>query len=142
MKRLLLAGFIIALFLVTLTLERESKPEQVEINSTTISVEIADSEKERKEGLSGWEKLEKDEGMLFIFDEKDRHAIWMKDMDFSIDIIWLDEKGKVVDLKRNASPESYPNTFFPKDYSLYVLELRAGLIEKLDIELGEQINFN
>jgi len=79
--------------------------------------------------------------MLFIFDNESLHGIWMKDMNFAIDILWIDEGYKVVDIKKDAKPESYPEVFIPEVPSKYVLEVNAGFLEENDIEIGDKIIF-
>src|SRR3989344_9082121 len=60
-------------------------------------VEVADSEVERAQGLSGRKVLAEQTGILFVFPTAEQHAFWMKDMNFALDIIWLDKNWKIVD---------------------------------------------
>ena len=60
-------------------------------------------------------------------------------MDFPIDIIWIDENKKIIDLTEDARPDSYPQTFVSKNPALYVLEVNAGTIKKYEIKIGEEI---
>lgn len=99
----------------------------------TLTVEVADTRQSRVRGLSGRKSLPPQRGLLFDFMRAGRHAIWMKEMLFPIDIVWLDEHMRVVDIKRQASPESYPEIFFPKQPVHYVLEVNA----KSGIALGQ-----
>jgi uncharacterized protein len=73
-------------------------------------------------GLSGTDQLPDGRGMLFDLGSDDYHGFWMKDMRYSIDIIWLDSSKTVVDIKRRASPASYPESFRPNHLARYVLE--------------------
>ena len=91
----------------------------------SISIEIADTVSTRKQGLSERPTLVGGTGMFFIFDESDRHGIWMKDMLFSIDIIWVDESFTIIDIKDNATPKSFPEVFYPKAKAKYALEINA-----------------
>jgi uncharacterized membrane protein (UPF0127 family) len=63
----------------------------------------------------------------------------MKEMKFPIDIIWVDKDFKVVSLKENITPETYPEVFYPEDQSLYVLETGAGFIQKHKIRINDPI---
>lgn len=118
------------------------------IGDATISVDIADTNEARARGLSGRESLPEDSGLFFIFEEQRQHGIWMKDMHFPIDIIWLTpvsdtsssgggEAVRIVDIKRDAAPESYPEIFYPKEPALYVLEVNAGFVEQHAISVGD-----
>ena len=99
----------------------------VTIGSARIDAEVVDTPSSRQQGLSGRESLPAGRGMLFIFDEPGSWGIWMKDMRFSIDILWAREDGTISTIARNVSPDTYPTVFSPKTPdALYVLELPAG----------------
>lgn len=106
-----------------------------------INVSVADTPTEREKGLSKREYLRDDEGMIFVFETLDRHQIWMKDMNFPIDIIWLDENFKIVDIATNASVASYPNTFTPRASAGFIIEVNAGFTTKNNIKIGDTIVF-
>lgn len=105
-----------------------------------IKIKIADSNEERIKGLSNTEKLDEDSGLWFIFDKEDYYGIWMNDMNYSIDVIWVDKNRRVVHFEQNLSPETYPKVFKPKNKALYILEINAGLIKKSGIKIGDEIN--
>jgi uncharacterized membrane protein (UPF0127 family) len=111
----------------------------VRIGDAHIHVEIADSLLERIQGLSGRQHLPEHTGMLFVFDEPGRHGIWMKDMHFAIDIIWIGENNRVVDRQIDARPESFPESFKPRSEALYVLEVNSGFVEEHEIEIGDVV---
>src|SRR3989344_6404506 len=98
----------------------------LKINGVEVRVEVADTQETREIGLSDREVLQTDTGMLFIFDKPGRHGSWMKDMNFAIDIVWIDEKSQVVGLERDVSPETFPQVFYPDRAVKYVLEIPAG----------------
>ncbi|MFZ4499921.1 MAG: DUF192 domain-containing protein [Minisyncoccia bacterium] len=105
--------------------------------STRIAVSIADTDLERVQGLSHTEALPEGTGKLFIFDTIGLYGFWMKDMRYSIDIIWLDEEMTVVTIKESIDPESYPETFYPTALSKYVLEVPAGFSTEKGIAVGQ-----
>lgn len=109
------------------------------IGETAIKVDIADSKSERVKGLSDRRYLIGNNGMLFIFEESDYHGIWMKDMNFAIDIIWLDASMQVVHIEKNIAPNTYPKTFKPKNKALYVLEVPSGFVSENYIKMGDQM---
>lgn len=118
---------------------RQQEGSTVHIADKIVRVEIVDTAEEREKGLSGHASLVEDEGMLFVFPESGRHAFWMKDMGFSIDIIWISESKEIVHIERNVSPESYPAIFTPRDESLYVLEVPAGFVEENSVRIGDTV---
>ncbi|MBI4121020.1 MAG: DUF192 domain-containing protein [Parcubacteria group bacterium] len=98
--------------------------------------EVAEAPEERRCGLSLRSHLPKGHTVLFIFEESARHGIWMKDMHFPIDILWLDRDLAVIDYVRNVSPDSYPAVFSPDREAQYVLELNVGTVDRLGITEG------
>ena len=105
-------------------------------NGKSLQLEIADTEAARGLGLSGRESLPENEAMFFIFDKPDFWGIWMKDMNFPIDILWLDGNYSVTDIVKSAAPDSYPEVFYPKTVSKYVVEMNAGEADRLGIKIG------
>ena len=76
---------------------------------------------------------------IFIFENEEIHSFWMKDMLFSIDILWIDSNFKIVHIENGVSPESYPKIFTPNTKSLYVLEISAGQVNILNMKVGDFI---
>jgi uncharacterized membrane protein (UPF0127 family) len=111
------------------------------IGSTALQVTVADEPEERMLGLSGVSSLRDFEGKLFIFDTDERHGIWMKDMLFPIDIIWIDKNLRVVHIQENALPASYPNQIFvsPID-ARFIIEVNAYLVRSVNISVGDVLN--
>jgi uncharacterized membrane protein (UPF0127 family) len=91
-----------------------------------VFLERADTPGSRARGLSGRVSMDKTSGMLFVFDHPQQVCIWMKDMKFPLDLLWLDTDHRIVKTKANVSPETYPETFCV-DNVQYVIELKAGV---------------
>ena len=106
------------------------------IGDAKIYIEIAKTTAELTMGLSGRPTLAENSGLFFIFPNSGIHGIWMKDMNFPIDIIWLDENYQIVFIKENAMPKSYPEVFTPSTPARYVLEVLAGFVQKNKIFVG------
>lgn len=113
----------------------------VRIGTTKIIAERPVTEDEYEIGLGGRTKLEQGDGMLFSLGAPDYYAFWMKGMLFPIDIIWIDENKKVVDISANIGPDTYPQTFSPKERAMYVLEVPAGYASTSNITVGDIANF-
>jgi len=90
------------------------------------NVLTADSTQEHTQGLSNMKMLDENTVMLFIFEKPDYYGIWMKDMLFSIDIVYLDENYTVINYFDNVLPESYPDTYYPEKPAKYVIEMASG----------------
>jgi len=131
---------LLAVFFLPRTTEDKALSSQVKVNDTVFNVEIADSLEERVKGLSGRENLSENEGLFFIFDIEDEHGIWMPDMNFSIDIVWINSEFKIVSIERNVSPETFPTVFYPQKKAKYVLETPSGTIGD-NVKIGDKIIF-
>lgn len=110
------------------------------INDNVFLLTVADRQETREQGLSGKTSLGENEGMLFVFETPDLHVFWMKDMKFAIDIIWLDEKYKIVHIEKAVSPETFPSVFGPTEKSKYVLETNAYFVDKNSLKVGDILN--
>lgn len=106
-----------------------------------IRVLIAKNPTTRQEGLSGYKSLDADQGMLFIFPTPVDVGFWMKDMNFPIDIVWMNKDRKIIGITKNVSPETYPKTFPSPNKVQFVLELNAGGAEKFGLVKGGYLSF-
>ena len=109
------------------------------IGNMEVLASVAESWPDRIKGLSDTPYLPENVVKLFIFDSSGHHSIWMKDMNYSIDIIWVNEEKKIVHFEKDASPESYPEMFTPVKEAKYVIETTKGFIEKNGIKIGDNV---
>lgn len=108
------------------------------IGNEVLKVELAKTLIQREEGLSGRLNLPENGGMLFVFDKPDLYSFWMKNMNFAIDIIWLDKDFKIVDIKERLEPSSYPKSFVSNEPAQYALETNAGFVSSAGIKIGDR----
>lgn len=108
------------------------------------SVEIAKDSKERLQGLMHREGLPKNKGMLFIFEKEDFYPFWMKNVSFPLDIIWLNSKDEVVFINKNSLPCKIEpcQVIEPGKKAMYVLEINAGLTDKIGLAIGDKLILN
>jgi uncharacterized membrane protein (UPF0127 family) len=114
---------------------------QVQLGGQLLSAQVANTTESRTRGLSNTDPLKSNEAMLFIFDQSSRWKIWMKDMRYNIDIVWLNEQKIVVHIVSQATPESYPQEFGPDSPAKYVLELPAGFAKEHNVTEGSAASF-
>lgn len=108
-----------------------------------ITAELAVTPAERERGLMFREKLEPDQGMLFVFEEEDLYSFWMKNTLIPLDIIWLNSHRQIVHIEKNVPPchqDPCPG-YMPRQPALYVLELRAGQAEANNLQLYQRLSF-
>jgi uncharacterized membrane protein (UPF0127 family) len=118
-----------------------NKIDQISISRHIWRVEIADNDQEREKGLSGWANLDKNTGLLFVFDQEEHHSFWMKDMLLPIDMIFLDKDWRIVLIESNLSPASFPKMFGTAVKSQYVLEVNANEAVSYNLKLGDKAIF-
>lgn len=139
-NKLLIAVLAIALIATSLTLyfvfksSDSSLGSEITLNGQQFDIELADTPEKRVKGLSNRTSLDENQGMLFVFESPAIECFWMKDMKFSIDILWFDENRKLIHKQANLTPETYPASYCPPTPAKYVLELAAGRLEKLDLD--------
>ena len=81
--------------------------------------------------------------MLFVFDSVDRHQMWMKDMKFSVDIIWINEKKRIVHVQHNVKPDAEPyEKYKPPVPAKYILEVKAGIAKRASATVGSVVKFD
>lgn len=106
-----------------------------------LKLEKAETEAARTKGLSDRKNLPYNHGMLFVFNSNGRHCIWMKDMNFPLDIVWINEEKQIVKINREVSPETFPNSFCNEQPAKYVIEMNAKVSQTLRLKVGQQVNF-
>lgn len=112
----------------------------VKIGNVPIRVELALTDEERKKGLSRRATLgEQIDGMLFVFPAPDTYGIWMKDMNFPIDIIWISEDRKIVHIEKNVDPNTYPKSFYPPKPVKYIIETNIHFSDTFNLSVGQEV---
>ena len=118
---------------------------QVCLKDKCFQVELAKTQQEREIGLMNRSSLEKNKGMLFIFEEEGIYPFWMKNTLIPLDMIWIDSENKIVFIKENAKGCKTNNnceTFIPNKKAKYVLEVNSGIVKEFNISYGDTIKFN
>jgi uncharacterized membrane protein (UPF0127 family) len=102
-------------------------------------VELAKTNAEQERGLMYRTELDKNEGMLFIFDKEGVYPFWMKNTLIPLDITWIDSSNKVVFISQDVQPckSLICPSVFPRGVAKYVLEINAGLCQDMGLKLGD-----
>ena len=111
----------------------------VKIGENAYKLYIADNPESRTQGLSDIESMHRFEGLMFKFDDAQRYSFWMKDMRFALDFVYVKDE-IIVDLIRNKTPESYPESIMPQQPVDTIIELRAGEIDRSNPQIGDHID--
>ena len=107
---------------------------------STLNIEIANSPYERETGLMYRTNMEKNQGMLFIFDEESVLTFYMKNTYISLDLIFINGKKEIISIYKNAKPNDL-SSISSKLPSKYVLEVIQGVSDNLNLKIGDRINY-
>ncbi len=143
--------FVFILFINSYLLAKDLQPEvkfekiSVEISNTKIEVDLASTSEQHQKGMMYREKLDSNEGMLFIFETEQVLSFWMKNTLVDLSIAYIDKNKKIIDIQEmkatsllaTTNPISYPS----KKPALYALEMPKGWFKKNKIKVGNKIKF-
>jgi uncharacterized membrane protein (UPF0127 family) len=119
--------------------------EQARVQVTTstgvheFGVWIAADDPSRERGLMYVRELPRDRGMLFVFERPQALAFWMKDTYLSLDLIFIDPAGRVLNIAAHAKPQSL-NPIRSDGDAIAVLEVLAGTARAIGLQPGDRLN--
>lgn len=115
-------------------------------DGSTVHVELAKNDAEREYGLMDRTSLPQGRGMLFIHDRPAQYPYWMYHCKIGLDIVWMDENHRIVEMSPNTPPCKGKASTCPSygghASSLYVIELPVGSIKAHGLATGQTVNFN
>lgn len=136
--------FIILLLLLILALFLTDRNEKKTIRAANcfFEAELALSPAEQYQGLSDRAELKDREAMLFLFKEKKDRSFVMRNMNFPLDIIFINDN-RVVNIYRNLAPEgASPSQSYHSGAPVdAVLEIKAGMSQACGLGLGSLVNW-
>ena len=104
-------------------------------------IEIADTKEERQKGLMFRESIPEDYGMLFLFEEPIVVNMWMKNTLIPLDMVFIDEKGVIVNIIENTVPHSLL-PLSSEQKVIAVLEVKAGTVQNLSFQKGDEVFYH
>ncbi|MBS3114946.1 DUF192 domain-containing protein [Candidatus Woesearchaeota archaeon] len=111
-------------------------------NLIKIKAEIADDNEERLKGLMFRENLNENKGMLFVFENEEYQTFWMKNTLISLDIIFIDENLKIVDIRYAQPCKEEPCVLYKSSKpSKYVLEVNGNFTIINNVKIGDKLIF-
>tara|TARA_B100000686_G_scaffold300421_1_gene334937 strand:+ start:6 stop:515 length:510 start_codon:yes stop_codon:yes gene_type:complete len=102
------------------------------------SVLIAESNKDRRQGLMHIEFMKENQGMLFVFNPPRRVSMWMRNTPMSLDILFINRNGEVINMEENTTPYS-TKALSSGGTIRWVLEINGGLAKKMGIKTGDLV---
>ncbi len=116
---------------------------KIKVGDSTVTAIIRDTIEGRRRGLSGYEELEENEGMLFVFPVATKYSFWMKEMKFDLDMVWIMDDRIVEITEGVVAPvgNESPVTVQPKVKVNRVLEVNSGWVEKNGVKVGDEVKY-
>ena len=84
------------------------------------------------------ESMKNSEGMLFIFDPERNVSMWMRNTQMSLDMIFIDKNGKIINIAKNTMPYS-TKAISSGGIIQWVLEINGGLSDLMNIKNGDHV---
>jgi uncharacterized protein len=103
-----------------------------------IRAEVAATDANRQQGLMFREKMEPNEGMVFVFEEPVRTCMWMKNTLIPLSVAFIDQNGKIVNIEEMKA-QSLESHCAAKPV-LYALEMNRGWFSQKNIKPGTVID--
>lgn len=105
-----------------------------------LELEVADSNEERSIGLMYRENLCESCGMLFVYENDTNSGFWMKNCRVPLDIVFIDDEGKIIDIKSDFEicDENCP-TYSPDEKYRYAIEVNGGWTTENDVNKGDTV---
>lgn len=114
---------------------------RLSVGEHVYQLEVVRTSANRQKGLSGRASLPKNQGMLFVYRQEGERCFWMKDMRFSLDIIWLNAQKEVVHVVAEAQPGPPVVAMCSPKPAQFVIELSAGEARAAGVTKGTRLNF-
>ncbi len=106
----------------------------------SFEIEIVEKEEEVMRGLKYRDAMAANQGMLFIFATPDYYDFWMQDTYLPLDMLFISLDKTIFQIHENAQPFS-EQRISPTQPNSYVLELNAGIANKMNIKTGVRISW-
>ena len=107
------------------------------VNGHKLTVEVAASDEVRMQGLMHRRVLPESRGMLFVFREVERHAMWMENTYIPLSVAFLDERGVIINIA-DMRPQTR-DTHAASKPAKYALEVNQGWFKKRGIKPGVKV---
>jgi len=121
----------------------EPKTARIELDGVMLTVELATTPAAQQQGLSNRDSMPTDHGMLFVFNQEAEWGFWMREMRFSLDMIWFNANRQAVFIEHDLPPctPSICTVYTPSVNAIYVLEVNAGFVRANSVKLGDSFSF-
>lgn len=111
----------------------------IKIDEAPISVEIAKTQTEKQRWLMFRnDKLPLDQALIMVYEKLDWYSLWLLNIQYNLDLMWFDEQGEIVYLKKNTPPckstfDMQECTYKTTKPALYIVAATSGFIDNHNI---------
>lgn len=117
--------------------EAAARTVQVRIGAHALRVEVAASDPQREKGLMLRDKLGRNDGMLFIFDQPAYHAMWMKNTLLPLSVAFVDAQGVILNIL-DMEPKTL-DSHMSAGPAIYAIETNKGWFAERGIKAGDKV---
>jgi hypothetical protein len=112
----------------------------VTINDIKLTVWIADTQKARETGLMGVQRINENEGMLFVYEKPGEYAFWMKNTLMPLDLIFVSNDTKIISIQHMEPCATEPcKIYAPSAEILYAIEVNGGFAQRNNMTVGQTV---
>lgn len=109
----------------------------LKVGAHPLKVEVVQSDDERSRGLMFRQKLGRDDGMLFVFDEPAYHSMWMKNTLIPLSVAFVDAQGTILNIL-DMEPQTL-DSHMSAGPSVYAIETNKGWFAGKKIKAGDRV---
>ena len=113
------------------------KTARIKVGAHSLNVEIAANDPQRSQGLMYREKLGKEDGMLFIFDEPAYHSMWMKNTLIPLSVAFVDGEGRILNIL-DMEPQTL-DAHMAAGPARYAIETNQGWFAQRKVKPGDKV---
>lgn len=129
---------VLLLIFVTISVNANQSFIEASISDKTILLEVANTQALRSKGLMGIEKLDDNQGMIFIWPGAARRCMWMKNTYIELSVAFINREKKIVEIF-DLEPGSLDSVCSVNRDIIAAVEMNKGWFAKNRIELFSRI---
>jgi len=140
--RLLLPALLAAILCASAFAQEGPQPRLPEVQLQSgmylIKAEVAGDFSTRMVGMMMRREMAANEGMLFLFPEREKQCMWMKNTLLPLSVAFMDDKGVILNIE-DMQPQT-EDSHCSKGVAPYALEMRLGWFKQKGIKAGSKIS--
>lgn len=115
----------------------EKKDMVAQFKSVQFNLKVACKDEDKQMGLMNQKSLPKDNGMIFVYEEEDYYAFWMKNTYIPLSIAFLDKNKKIVDMNNMKPHDLTPVVTNTK--AIYAIEMNLDWFTSNGVKIGDTL---